>query len=114
MITSMTIFMLIIISSLSMFITILLSQKTITDQEKLSPFECGFNPATSPRIPFSIRFFLIAMIFLVFDVEIVLLLPIPLIHMNPNITIMSSTLFILILLLGLFHEWNKGALNWAS
>lgn len=100
------------------FIVILISsilrKKNNFEQEKISPFECGFNPLNSSRIPFSIRFFLIAIIFLIFDVEIALILPIILTSYYSEIKIWTLTnlIFIFILLIGLFHEWNQGSLNW--
>nr|WFS78631.1 NADH dehydrogenase subunit 3 [Phyllozelus siccus siccus] len=93
-----------------------LSMKTITDQDKSSPFECGFDPKMSARFPFSMHFFLIAMIFLIFDVEIALLLPMILILPWCNLMtwVILMTLFLIILLLGLYYEWNQGALEWAN
>nr|YP_003204932.1 NADH dehydrogenase subunit 3 [Sialis hamata]ACO92596.1 NADH dehydrogenase subunit 3 [Sialis hamata] len=107
---------LMIISFLMMAIASILSKKSFFDREKSSPFECGFDPKTSARLPFSLRFFLIAVIFLIFDVEIALLLPLILIFNISNIFIWSlmSFMFILILLIGLYHEWNQGALEWAE
>nr|YP_009235503.1 NADH dehydrogenase subunit 3 [Metapenaeopsis dalei]AMD15644.1 NADH dehydrogenase subunit 3 [Metapenaeopsis dalei] len=103
------------ISTLVMIIASLLAKKTIMDREKNSPFECGFDPKGSARLPFSLRFFLIAVIFLIFDVEITLLLPLASIISFSNLLTWSFTgaAFILILLLGLYHEWNQGALEWA-
>uniref|UniRef100_A0AB39A5W7 NADH-ubiquinone oxidoreductase chain 3 n=1 Tax=Senometopia mimoexcisa TaxID=3235071 RepID=A0AB39A5W7_9MUSC len=105
-----------LISMMVMFIASLLSKKTLIDREKSSPFECGFDPKCSSRLPFSLRFFLITIIFLIFDVEIALILPIILIIKFSNLMIwtMTSLTFILILLLGLYHEWNQGMLNWSN
>nr|QNE85809.1 NADH dehydrogenase subunit 3 [Tipula flavolineata] len=99
-----------------MLLASLLSKKAFMDREKCSPFECGFDPKTSSRMPFSLRFFLITIIFLIFDVEIALILPMILIINYSNLIMWSftSTIFIFILLIGLYHEWNQGALNWSS
>nr|WNS59325.1 NADH dehydrogenase subunit 3 [Cetema sp.] len=108
--------MLLILSSLMMMISSILSKKSIIDREKSSPFECGFDPKSSSRIPFSLHFFLITIIFLIFDVEITMILPMILIinHSNLMMWMMTSTIFILILLMGLYHEWNQGMLNWSN
>nr|ADO60640.1 NADH dehydrogenase subunit 3 [Ischalia sp. BMNH 840493] len=92
----------------------LISKKSFMDREKSSPFECGFDPKTNPRLPFSLHFFLITLIFLIFDVEIILLLPFIITMKISNIFWYSSILlfFITILILGLLHEWHQGALNW--
>nr|AFQ62202.1 NADH dehydrogenase subunit 3 [Xyletinus sp. XYL01] len=109
-------FIILCLSILMMIINNTISKKTFADREKSSPFECGFDPKSSPRIPFSLHFFLIAIIFLVFDIEIALLLPLIL---TMKISIISSYLFIfsffiIILLVGVYHEWNQGMLNWTS
>nr|YP_009526713.1 NADH dehydrogenase subunit 3 [Meloimorpha japonica]AXY63917.1 NADH dehydrogenase subunit 3 [Meloimorpha japonica] len=107
---------LIMLTSILMMLSMILSKKTILDREKSSPFECGFDPFSSARSPFSLRFFLIAVIFLIFDVEIVLLLPVIIIFKFSNLLSWTLTLtfFILILIIGIYHEWTQGALNWAK
>nr|YP_010454710.1 NADH dehydrogenase subunit 3 [Epeorus montanus]QZZ23886.1 NADH dehydrogenase subunit 3 [Epeorus montanus] len=106
---------LIIITTVVMMLAALLSKKSIVDREKSSPFECGFDPKSSSRLPFSLRFFLIAVIFLIFDVEIVLLLPLIVLlpYSSPSVWLSVGIFFLLVLILGLYHEWNQGALDWA-
>nr|YP_010022517.1 NADH dehydrogenase subunit 3 [Paratoacris reticulipennis]QON98940.1 NADH dehydrogenase subunit 3 [Paratoacris reticulipennis] len=105
-----------IVPMIVMLLATTLSKKLINDREKSSPFECGFDPKSSARMPFSLRFFLIAVIFLIFDVEIALILPIVIIMKTSNIFIwtMSTMFFIIILLSGLYYEWYQGALKWAE
>jgi len=91
-------------------------KKLPLDREKISPFECGFTPKFNARLPFTLRFFLIALIFLVFDVELVLLFPflVSLFSIR-RINIITIVIFLLVVLsLGLLHEWNQGSLEWAS
>nr|YP_010621025.1 NADH dehydrogenase subunit 3 [Hebardina formosana]WAX39408.1 NADH dehydrogenase subunit 3 [Hebardina formosana] len=116
MLTSFSIMMVMMLSTIIMMLATLLSKKQIEDRESSSPFECGFDPKSSARLPFSLRFFLIAVIFLIFDVEIALLLPMTIIMYTSSIIMWSiiSSMFLLILLMGLYHEWNQGSLEWAS
>nr|AGC78808.1 NADH dehydrogenase subunit 3 [Geophaps plumifera] len=92
-----------------------LSQMT-PDSEKLSPYECGFDPLGSARLPFSIRFFLVAILFLLFDLEIALLLPLPWANQlqSPITTLTWASALILLLTLGLIYEWMQGGLEWAE
>nr|UDN39068.1 NADH dehydrogenase subunit 3 [Hyphessobrycon elachys] len=86
------------------------------DAEKLSPYECGFDPLGSARLPFSLRFFLIAILFLLFDLEIALLLPLPWGNqlLYPTYTLFWATSIIILLTLGLVYEWLQGGLEWAE
>nr|YP_009919097.1 NADH dehydrogenase subunit 3 [Phryganea bipunctata]QMP96690.1 NADH dehydrogenase subunit 3 [Phryganea bipunctata] len=106
----------IVISNFMIMLSLILSKKSFNDLEKLSAFECGFDPKSSARLPFSLHFFLITIIFLIFDVEIVLIMPMIMIF---NICQMMhwfiiSSLFIMILLAGLYFEWNNNMLNWTN
>nr|ASK09348.1 NADH dehydrogenase subunit 3 [Cyanocitta cristata]WDE84374.1 NADH dehydrogenase subunit 3 [Cyanocitta cristata] len=115
---NMVLFMLIFSFTLSLILTVLnfwLAQMN-PDSEKLSPYECGFDPLGSARLPFSIRFFLVAILFLLFDLEIALLLPLPwAIQLQTPITTLTWTSVLIILLtLGLVYEWIQGGLEWAE
>nr|YP_010343090.1 NADH dehydrogenase subunit 3 [Paracentropogon rubripinnis]UOA66667.1 NADH dehydrogenase subunit 3 [Paracentropogon rubripinnis] len=86
------------------------------DHEKLSPYECGFDPLGSARLPFSMRFFLVAILFLLFDLEIALLLPLPWGDQlaSPLTTFLWATAVLVLLTLGLIYEWVQGGLEWAE
>nr|YP_010736929.1 NADH dehydrogenase subunit 3 [Busonia albilateralis]WEP24816.1 NADH dehydrogenase subunit 3 [Busonia albilateralis] len=105
-----------IMSLVIMILVIFISKKSIMDMQKMTPFECGFNPMSKKRLPFSIHFFIIAVIFLIFDVEIIIFMP--LIKMINFIFLkywlLSLLSFTLILILGLYHEWYNGILKWTK
>nr|QHI42802.1 NADH dehydrogenase subunit 3 [Nerophis ophidion] len=109
---------LLITSALSMILALIsfwLPQMN-PDLEKLSPYECGFDPLGSARLPFSIRFFLVAILFLLFDLEIALLLPLPWGNqlLFPLHTLIWASVVIMLLTLGLIYEWVQGGLEWAE
>nr|YP_009378640.1 NADH dehydrogenase subunit 3 [Pseudunio marocanus]ARH56124.1 NADH dehydrogenase subunit 3 [Pseudunio marocanus] len=100
-----------------LFIGFILGVSVFSGREKSSPFECGFDPMGSSRVPFSLRFFLLAVIFVVFDVEIVLLFPAVMgigggwIWFGGYFVLI---MFLVILFLGVVHEWREGSLEWES
>ena len=101
-----------VITTILLIASFLLSEKA-PDKEKVSVYECGFDPFHSPGEPFCIRFFLIAILFLVFDLEISYLFPWSL---TSNVISLEGhfivVLFLVILTLGLIYEWVKGGLEW--
>nr|WGO62058.1 NADH dehydrogenase subunit 3 [Elephantulus fuscus]WGO62071.1 NADH dehydrogenase subunit 3 [Elephantulus fuscus] len=87
-----------------------------TYTEKITPYECGFDPMGSARLPFSMKFFLVAITFLLFDLEIALLLPLPwATHMtNLNFMLYMTLTLISTLALGLAYEWTQKGLEWTE
>nr|YP_008593399.1 NADH dehydrogenase subunit 3 [Parachanna insignis]BAN83341.1 NADH dehydrogenase subunit 3 [Parachanna insignis] len=104
-----------IISAVLVFVSFWLPQMN-PDHEKLSPYECGFDPLGTARLPFSLRFFLVAILFLLFDLEIALLLPLPWGDQlaSPLLTFSWATAVLTLLTLGLIYEWTQGGLEWAE
>nr|AII98591.1 NADH dehydrogenase subunit 3 [Varecia variegata]AII98925.1 NADH dehydrogenase subunit 3 [Varecia variegata]AII99027.1 NADH dehydrogenase subunit 3 [Varecia variegata] len=84
--------------------------------EKYSPYECGFDPMSSARLPFSMKFFLVAITFLLFDLEIALLLPLPWASQTTNLklTLTMALILIFILAAGLAYEWLQKGLEWTE
>ena len=95
------------------FLRKLVGKAAFVDREKASVYECGFEPMCPTRVSFSLRFFLIAVIFLVFDLEVVLLFPFVLgMRTIKRIALVATTAaFLAILSLGLAHEHKEGSLD---
>ena len=83
------------------------------DPEKLSAYECGFEPFQDSRMEFDVRFYLVAILFIIFDLEIAFLFPWAISLGNIGILGFSSMMiFLFILTIGFIYEWKKGALDW--
>ena len=102
----------------SVFATIMLSAGfffggNYPDEEKNSPYECGFEPFEDSRMKFDIRFYLVAILFIIFDLEIAFLFPwaISLGGIGP-LGFWSMMFFLGVLTIGFIYEWKKGALEW--
>nr|ATD53018.1 NADH dehydrogenase subunit 3 [Deltocephalinae sp. EMHAU-2015-Zz052318] len=108
--------LIIIMMIILMSIIIMVSKKSLTDNQKATPFECGFNPLSYSRLPFSIHFFMIAVIFLIFDIEIIMVMPMVLTMKLTTLKtwIWTSVSFTIILIVGLYHEWTNGMISWTN
>ena len=83
------------------------------DPEKLSAYECGFEPFNDSRMDFDIRFYLVAILFIIFDLEIAFLFPWAISLGKIGIFgFTSMMIFLFILTIGFIYEWKKGALDW--
>ena len=81
--------------------------------EKLSPYECGFEPFDDARTKFDIRFYLVALLFIIFDLEVAFLFPWAISLKNIGLFgYTSMMIFLIILTIGFIYEWKKGALEW--
>lgn len=87
--------------------------KTKPDAEKLSPYECGFEPFGDARGQFDVRFYLVAILFIIFDLEVAFLFPWAVSLAEIGVFgFWSMMLFLGILTIGFIYEWKKGALEW--
>tara|TARA_Y100000590_G_C15174679_1_gene808768 strand:- start:211 stop:567 length:357 start_codon:yes stop_codon:yes gene_type:complete len=102
----------IILSIGFIFLNYLASPKN-PDPEKLSPYECGFEPFNDSRMEFDVRFYLVAILFIIFDLEIAFLFPWAISLGKIGLFgFVSMMIFLFILTIGFIYEWKKGALDW--
>ena len=96
-----------------LIVCIVVMQRERLSRERLSSFECGFDRFKTARIPFSLHFFLITIIFLVFDLEVLLIIPFIFFHGGVGLEQgLVGRFFFLVLIGGLVHEINEGRLEW--
>jgi NADH-quinone oxidoreductase subunit A len=85
------------------------------DAEKLSPYECGFEAFEDTRTKFDVRYYLVAILFIIFDLEIAFLFPWAVVLQEPTVGMfgfVAMMVFLGILVIGFIYEWKKGALEW--
>src|ERR1043165_6380677 len=87
------------------------------DPEKLSSYECGFNAFDDARMKFDVRFYLVSILFIIFDLEVAFLFPwgVALLKLPHDVAVTafwSMTVFLGVLTVGFIYEWKKGALEW--
>ena len=83
------------------------------DEEKLSPYECGFEAFDDSRMKFDVRYYLVAILFIIFDLEIAFLFPWAVsLDVVGKFGLISMAIFLAILVVGFIYEWKKGALEW--
>ncbi|MHB1390519.1 MAG: NADH-quinone oxidoreductase subunit A [Thermoleophilia bacterium] len=90
-----------------------LIQRRHSYPEKLTPYECGVPPVGDTRIPFAVRYYIFALLFVIFDVEAIFLYPWALVFRSLGMQgFLEMMTFIAVLLVGLLYAWGKGALEW--
>lgn len=108
-----------VVLSISLFIGLSLSFlsnvliKKNKDFEKLSAYECGFDPFSDTYVPFDVHYYIVSLLFIIFDIEVVFLFPWSVSFLYINLTgFFAMLIFLLILTLGFIYEWFVGALDW--
>ncbi len=83
------------------------------DDDKLSPYECGFDAFEDARMKFDVRYYLVAILFIIFDLEIAFLFPWAVVlNKIGMVGMLAMVVFLGILVVGFIYEWKKGALEW--
>jgi NADH-quinone oxidoreductase subunit A len=104
-------------TSLAISLVLLLASYVLAvqqaDPEKMSAYECGFNPFSDARHKFDVRFYLVGILFIIFDLEVMFLFPWALtFNKILKFGYFTMLMFLLILTIGFIYEWRKGALDW--
>jgi NADH:ubiquinone oxidoreductase subunit 3 (subunit A) len=100
------------LASVLVIVPLLIAPKKINEQ-KLSVYECGFDPFESARIKFDIQFYILAILFIIFDIELIYLLPwVLLVNQLGFLAFNMVIAFLVIIILGFYYEWVKNALDW--
>lgn len=97
-------------------VSLSIAERSTLNREELTPYECGFEHHNVSRVPFSLRYFFLTLIFLLFDLEIVLMLFMPYVMLSNYFSLRIIILlgFVFVLYLSLIYEWNDGTLEWLS
>ena len=103
--------------SLALMLIPMLIAPSKPDPEKLSAYECGFNAFGDARMKFDVRFYLVAILFIIFDLEVAFLFPwaitlVHIVHQAAIFAFWSMFVFLAVLTVGFVYEWKKGALEW--
>jgi NADH:ubiquinone oxidoreductase subunit 3 (subunit A) len=99
--------------SLALLVLPFLTATRRVDPEKISAYECGFDPFDDARGRFDIQFYLVAILFIIFDLEVAFLIPWAVnLKMIGTFGFWSMMIFLIILTVGFIYEWKKGALEW--
>jgi NADH-quinone oxidoreductase subunit A len=89
--------------------------KKVRNRVKDTPYECGINPTGSARERFSVKFYLVAMVFILFDIEAIFLYPWAVVYRQLKLFgFFEMLIFVVLVLCGFFYIWKKGALNWTK
>ena len=103
-----------LISCIVFGISYIFSTRTV-DKEKVSAYECGFNPFEDARNQFDVRFYLVAILFIIFDLEVMFLIPFSIsLNLLTNFGLGLGFIFIIILAIGILYEWRYKALSWVE
>ena len=96
----------------TIFLSAVIGKRKVTPQ-KMLPYECGMDPIGTARQPFSVKFYIVAMLFIIFDIEAVFLYPWAVVFKDlKTFGLVEMAVFIAILLVGFIYVWKKGALEW--